>query len=82
MRVHAFQILKDLVNVCPKLYYIDYQFDIILYTDASDYAIGTNLYQKAKYSPDAIEQPIRLLGKTLIPVQCRWSYAIYYALQK
>ena len=86
--VHAFQVLKNLVNVCPKLYYIDYQSDIVLCTDASDYAIGAYLYQKAKNTPNAIEQPIRFLSKTLTPVQSRWStiekeaYAIYYALQK
>jgi hypothetical protein len=87
-RVHAFQVLKDLVNVCPKLYYIGYQSDIILCTDASDYAIGAHLYQKAKKMLDVIEQPIRFLSKTLTPVQSRWStiekkaYAIYYALKK
>ena len=32
MRVHEFQVLKDLVNVWPKL---DYRSDIILCTDAS-----------------------------------------------
>ena len=37
------------LTVCPKLYYIiHYQSDIILCTDASDYAIGAYLYQKAK----------------------------------
>jgi len=45
--VHAFQVLKDLVNVCPKLYYINYQSDIILCTYASDYAMGAYLYQNS-----------------------------------
>jgi len=36
----AFEKLKALVNSCPKLYFIDYQLPIILYTDASDYAHG------------------------------------------
>ena len=46
------------------------------------------VYQKAKNSPDAIEQPIWFLSKTLTPVQSRWwtiekeAYAIYYALKK
>ena len=84
MASSTFQVLKNLVNVCSKLYYIDYQSDIVLCTDA----IGTYLYQKAKNTPDAIEQPIRFLSKMLTPVQSRWStiereeYAIYYALQK
>ena len=76
MRVHGFQVLKDLVNVCLKLYYIDYQSDKILCTDASDNAIGAFLYQKTKILPDAIEQPIRFLSKTLTPVQSRWCGSI------
>ena len=31
----AFKRTKALVNVCPKLYFIDYSLRIILYTDAS-----------------------------------------------
>ena len=42
---HAFQVLKDLVNEFPKPLYIDYRSNIILCTDASDYAIGTYLHQ-------------------------------------
>ena len=71
--VHALQILKDLVNVCPKLYYINFQSDIILCTEASDYAIGAYLYQNAKNSPDTIEKPIRFRCKMLTHVQMRWS---------
>jgi hypothetical protein len=41
----AFHKLKDLVNSCPKLYYVDYTLPIYLCTDASDYAIGAYLYQ-------------------------------------
>ena len=33
----AFEKLKALVNSCPKLYFIDYQLPIILYTDAHTY---------------------------------------------
>jgi len=36
----AFEKLKALVNSCLKLYFIDYQLPIILYTDTSDYAHG------------------------------------------
>ena len=32
----AFETLKALVNVCSKLYFIDYSLRIILYTNASD----------------------------------------------
>ena len=75
MRVHTFQVLKDLMNVFPKLYYIDYQSEIIFCTDASDYAI-----LGAKKLPDVIEQPIRFLSKTLMPV-LRWSTIEEEALQ-
>ena len=34
----VFERLKAFVNVCPKLYVIDYSLRIILYTDASEYA--------------------------------------------
>ena len=33
-----FIALKSLVNQCPKLYFINPELPIILYTDASDYA--------------------------------------------
>ena len=39
----AFERLKPLVNVFPKLYFIDYSLQIILYTEASDYAHGAYL---------------------------------------
>ena len=35
-----FITLKLLVNQCPKLYFLDPELPIILYTDASDYAHG------------------------------------------
>ena len=59
---------------------------IIRCTDASDYAIGI-LIPKGQNSPDAIEQTIRFLNKTLTPVQSRSPtieqevYAINYSLQ-
>ena len=34
---------ERLVNVCPKLYLIDYTLRYILYTDASDYAHGAHI---------------------------------------
>ena len=36
----AFTTLKELVNECPKLYFIKKEYVTILYTDASDYAHG------------------------------------------
>ena len=39
----AFEKLKALVNNCPKLYFVDYNLSVILYTNASDYAHGASL---------------------------------------
>ena len=44
----AFKTLKELVNACPKLYFIKKEYKIILYTDASDNAHGAYLCQAAK----------------------------------
>jgi hypothetical protein len=83
--VHSFQALKDSINKCPLLYYVDYKLPIYLCTDASAYAIGGYLYQ---LSEDGTELPIRFLSKTLAGAQTRWStiekeaYAIYYCLTR
>jgi len=80
----AFERLKALVNVCPKLYLIDYSLRIILYTDASDYAHGAPL-------PTSIKRRFRrrtnsFPGGTFHGPQTRWStiekeaYAIYWTL--
>jgi transposase InsO family protein len=77
--------LKDHINACPILYYVDYTLPIYLCTDASSYAIGGYLYQ---LQPDGKELPIRFLSKTLAGAQTRWStiekeaYAIYYCLTR
>jgi hypothetical protein len=55
----AFEGLKALVNVCPKLYFIDYTLRIILYTDASDYAHGAYLCQLRRLPNEGVvEKPI------------------------
>jgi len=45
----AFERLKALVNVCTKVYFIDYSLRIILYTDASDYAHGIFVSLKSQF---------------------------------
>jgi len=62
--MHPFQILKDLGNACLKLYHIDFQSDIISWTDASDYNMAY-LYQMVTKFPNAIEQSVRFLSKTV-----------------
>ena len=36
-----------MVNACPKLYFINNAYKVVLYTDASDYAHGAYLCQIA-----------------------------------
>ena len=60
-----FITLKLLVNQCPKLYFLDLELPIILYTDASDYAHGAYLCQvQTQTDGSLLEQPIRFLSGT------------------
>jgi hypothetical protein len=60
-----FITLKSLVNQCPKLYFLDLELPIILYTDSSDYAHGAYLCQVQIQTDGSItEQPIRFLSCT------------------
>ena len=36
--LQGFEQLKAMVNTCPKLYFINNAYKVVLYTDASDYA--------------------------------------------
>jgi len=60
----AFKTLKELVNECPKLYFIKKEYKIILYTDATDYAHGAYLSQviPATKGWAEYEEPIRFLS--------------------
>ena len=57
----SFQKIKDHVNSCPLLYFINEKAPIFLHTDASDYAIGAYLFQVIENK----EQPIRFMSKCL-----------------
>jgi len=62
--------LKALVNSGPKLYFIDYQLAIILYTDASYYAHGAYLCQLRRLTDGiTVEEPIRLMIEDLLDLQ-------------
>ena len=76
------------MNQCPKLYFLNQDLPIILYTDASDYAHGAYLCQvQTQTDGSLLEQPIRFLSGTFAGAQTRWStiekeaYAIYWALK-
>ena len=80
----AFQLMKDKINECPKLYFVDTNANIYLHTDASKYGIGAYLYQVI----DGKEQPISYMSRALSKTEINWSttdkeaYAIVFALYK
>jgi len=84
----SFDKLEDLVQNCQKLCFIDYSLNIILYTDACDYAHGAYLCQEHHQGDRIVEEPIRFLGgtfhgpQTRLPTIEKEAYAIYCALQR
>ena len=76
----AFERIKELIAVSPKLYFIHDTAPIVLMTDASDYGVGGYLYQTVANE----KQLIALVSKALSPTQLRWSviqkeaFAIYF----
>jgi transposase InsO family protein len=91
-REEAYEKLKLAVNQCPKLYFLNNQADseIILETDASDYAIGAYLYQRYTdvETRERVTRPIGFMSKTLSKTEIGWStfekegYAIIAAVRK
>ena len=82
--LNAFSTIKDAINACPKLHYLDDISPVYLQTDASDYGVGAYLFQVV----DGIEHPIIFLSKTFKSEQKRWSaadkecYAIVWAFKE
>jgi len=83
----SFAKTKEMINACPKLYFINLEAKIILCTDASDYAFGAYLFQIVPEGTILVDQPIRFMSKSFTGAQKRWStiekeaYAIYFALR-
>ena len=79
----AFIDIKQAVNDCPTLFFLDMDADIHLYTDASDKGIGGYLCQII----DGKERPVAFYSKKLTPTEQRWGtpclecYAIYQAFR-
>ena len=82
--VKAFAVVKDAVLALQKLYFIDYNSEVFLHTDASNQGIGAYLFQVI----DGKERVIAFLSKALKGAELNWStfetegYAIWYALKK
>ena len=89
--IAAFEDIKEAINKCPKLYFLEdvKNSEIGLDTDASDYGIGAILFQ-TYMDKDGVEQKriIGYMSRTLNKTQCGWStyekeaYAIYAAVMK
>ena len=77
--------LKESINLCPKLFWVDDSGPIHLYTDASNIGMGAYLCQEKQ---DGKMYPIGFMSMTFNPTQQRWHtieqecYAIVKALEK
>lgn len=78
----SFDRVRENIRDATMLYFPRDDQELILETDASDYAIGAALYQYQGTE----KKPIRFLSKTLDKTQRNWytpekeAFAIYYAL--
>ena len=68
----SFAKTKEMINACPKLFFINYTAKIILCTDASDYAFGAYFFQMVTEGTRTIEQSIRFMSKSFTGAQIRW----------
>ena len=80
----AFHAIKDAINNCTTLFFIDDHSPAVLTTDASDFGIGGYLSQIV----EGIERPIAFVSHGLSQQEIHWStiekecYAIVYTLKK
>ena len=78
-------LLHKCINECPKLFWVDENVPIHLYTDASNVGMGAYLCQEKS---DGKTYPIGIMSMTFTPTQQRWHtieqecYAIVKALEK
>ena len=85
----AFEDIRQAIDECPKLWFLDDHSPIVLQTDASNYGIGAYLYQLVT-QPDGsvVEHPVGFISRAIISKHSSWStamkegYAIFYALKK
>ena len=80
----AFKNIREAIQNCPKLFFIDDNSPVYLHTDASDYGIGGYVFQIV----DGKEIPIAFMSKLLSIDELKWKviekecYAIVMALRK
>jgi hypothetical protein len=79
-----FYKVRDAVNNCSKIFFVDTGCPVYVATDASDYGVGAICYQIIN---DKVV-PINFMSKSLSAQECNWTttekecYAIVYALKK
>lgn len=80
----AFDRVKEEINKCQTLYFVNENAPVYLHADASDYGIGAYLFQVI----DGKEHPIMYMSKILSDTEWKWHtidkecYAIVYAINK
>jgi hypothetical protein len=85
----AFLDIRQAIDECPVLWFVDDHSPIFLKTDASEYGIGAYLYQTVT-DEHGIEKehPIGFISKSLVSGHDSWDipmkegFAIFYALRK
>ena len=65
----AFHLIKEAINTCTTLFFIDDHSPIKLFTDASDFGIGGYLCQVV----EGVERPIAFVSHSLSAQEIRWS---------
>ena len=87
--IAAFEDLRQAIDECPMLWFMDDYSEIFLQTDASDYGIGAYLYQKViDEDGNSFERPVGFISKSIGSEHQSWDtpmkegFAIFYALGK
>jgi hypothetical protein len=87
--IAAFEDIRDAIDNCPLLWFMNDFSPIFLQTDASDYGIGAYLYQLVENEDGTFtEHPIGFISKSIKSAHQSWDtpmkegYAIFYALKK
>jgi hypothetical protein len=86
---YAFKDIRQAIDECPLLWFVNDHSPIFLKTDASDYGIGAYLYQVVTTDEGKeVEHPIGFISKSLVSGHDSWDipmkegFAIFYALRK
>jgi len=85
-QITAFQKMQNAIISCQRLYFVNDDWPTFLESDASDFGIGSVIYQVDPTTNAKV--PIMFISKSLTGPQLRWSvpekemYATYFTLVK